>query len=828
MMNEIVTLYQTRLLEPPHLPPRSRLYHLHPLGLGTTLTESLTSYVVRLAAAHRVTVRKLFIHEIAPQFDPHYPQTNISSLMSTFSYLLNGFDSQAQRWCLALERLTQQPDLRFLTLLTWQQVLASQKLLRPYLAWCPACYQSWRQAEQQLYEPLLWTLQAVVYCPFHQQLLQEHCPYADCHKRLYPLTPHRQIGFCPYCERWLGTLPVQPLPDDDQRQPWSQWSAQAVGDMLAAAPLVTSPPRQQIAAAVGFCVDHLAAGRARSLTNLLGMTEGRLMGWLRGKSLPQLGSLLELCHRLDLSPYHFLTEVPNAAGNVSLTRQHMQAIQERLTRNTTHRHQVQRLRTTLQAILDSDETPPLTLNTVARQMGHTPQYLHNTCPDLAQALLERTQNYEIERKAGVQQALKAALAEMPVPSVADMGLRLGLHDHYLYGTFPELCQLLSQQHTADDWARQVEAIPVASDEQDTTRQARIEKVKMALTAIVAQDQQPPLTLVTIADTLGCSQKFLQSHCAEQCQIIRERRQALFRVKRQRLRQQMQAILNRHDNPPPTMLVVAQELGCSTQLVTYYLPDLVTELMRRRQTARTAELEALQQALKTALDSDETPPPSLAQVAHTLDLSPHRLRKHFPQLCHAISNRFQRYRQQDKLARWAAVREAVQAVVDELAGGTPPSIKMVAKQLDFSPDLLRKVCPDLCQQIMARRQAYLEDRKGMWQAALQAVLDGDEQPAPSLPAVADRLGLHRVQLRTLFPDLAQAISARYQADQQQQAQELRHRRCEEVRQVTRDLHCQGIYPSLTQVAARLSLPNFMVRQEACAARLEVLRELGLRD
>ncbi len=216
------------------------------------------------------------------------------------------------------------------------------------------------------------------------------------------------------------------------------------------------------------------------------------------------------------------------------------------------------------------------------------------------------------------------------------------------------------------------------------------------------------------------------------------------------------------------------------------------------------------------------------MARALDLSPHRLRKHFPQLCRAISDRFQLYRQQDKLARWAAVREAVQAVVDELAGGTPPSIKMVAKQLNCSSTLLRKACPDLCQQIMARQQAYFEDRKGRWQAALQAVLDGDEQPAPSVPAVADRLGLHRVQLRALFPDLTQAISARYQADQQQQAQQLRHRRCQEVRQVTRDLHRQGIYPSLAQVKARLSLPNFMVRKEAYAARLEVLRELGLRD
>jgi hypothetical protein len=50
-------------LMPAPMPPRSRLYSLEPIGIGTPQTESLTSYISRLAAAHSVRVRDLVIGE---------------------------------------------------------------------------------------------------------------------------------------------------------------------------------------------------------------------------------------------------------------------------------------------------------------------------------------------------------------------------------------------------------------------------------------------------------------------------------------------------------------------------------------------------------------------------------------------------------------------------------------------------------------------------------------------------------------------------------------------------------------------------------------------
>src|ERR1041385_4375542 len=51
-------------------PARSRLYSLEPIGIGTPQTESLTSYISRLAAAHSVRVRDLVIGELLAHIRP--------------------------------------------------------------------------------------------------------------------------------------------------------------------------------------------------------------------------------------------------------------------------------------------------------------------------------------------------------------------------------------------------------------------------------------------------------------------------------------------------------------------------------------------------------------------------------------------------------------------------------------------------------------------------------------------------------------------------------------------------------------------------------------
>ncbi len=53
----------------PPLPPRSRLYRLEPIGIGTPYVESLTSYIVRLAEEHHISLKLLVVQEVLPFLD---------------------------------------------------------------------------------------------------------------------------------------------------------------------------------------------------------------------------------------------------------------------------------------------------------------------------------------------------------------------------------------------------------------------------------------------------------------------------------------------------------------------------------------------------------------------------------------------------------------------------------------------------------------------------------------------------------------------------------------------------------------------------------------
>ena len=138
---------------PAAVPPRSRLYSLEPIGIGTPETESLTSYISRLAAAHSVRVRDLVISELLAYMRRSHPADSThADLFSAFwrneTRALNGTCSLARRMAHGLEEKTGRRDLRFLTLLTWNEFLPVLQLQKMTRAWCPGCFQDWRDRGQ--------------------------------------------------------------------------------------------------------------------------------------------------------------------------------------------------------------------------------------------------------------------------------------------------------------------------------------------------------------------------------------------------------------------------------------------------------------------------------------------------------------------------------------------------------------------------------------------------------------------------------------------------------------------------------------------------------
>lgn len=83
MLNDDLEIYDSCDLEKASVPPRSRLYHLEPIGVGTPYVESLTSFLMRLANAHSLEVSTLLSKEISNYFHREYLQEHRNKGLST-------------------------------------------------------------------------------------------------------------------------------------------------------------------------------------------------------------------------------------------------------------------------------------------------------------------------------------------------------------------------------------------------------------------------------------------------------------------------------------------------------------------------------------------------------------------------------------------------------------------------------------------------------------------------------------------------------------------------------------------------------------------------
>lgn len=447
---------------PPVPPPRSRLHSLEPAGAGTAFVEAQTSYTARLAESHGVTVAALFGWEIGPRLDSEYLRRKLSGrnkwmvLASTFGPIaraLNGTGETARNWIAAVRSLTLRHDLEQTTLRAWGGVLSHRGLIRKYKAWCPACYEGWRSESQIIYEPLLWSIQAVSSCATHRRRLREKCQH--CGRQLKHLASHSRPGYCSSCGRWLGTAPEDVLRDgealNDAEYEWQQWVSATVGEMLAAAPhLASKPSRGEVAPSTMACVERgTTKGNILALSRACNLPKHTVANWCRGEHAPRLESLLRLCFTVGVSPLDFLTgklecltEEREAPAPVERAEEEPRPPRPR------EKIDLKAVRRALEAALD--ETPAPSMMEVARRLGRTTSGLKYRFADLCEAIVTRYETYrrQVRRKEWerARRALQAALKDESHPSVAEVARRIKWDFSRLCRRFPELCREVSRRH----------------------------------------------------------------------------------------------------------------------------------------------------------------------------------------------------------------------------------------------------------------------------------------------------------------------------------------------------------------------------------------------
>ncbi len=285
-------LFDSWDLTPTPLPPRSRLYSLTPMGVGTPMVESLTGYLMRLAMAHSVAVGDLLRTEVRGWGSAKRP-TGIRNAV-------NGVARQTRNLVDTVQHLTFRTDVACLSLLPFASFLPSTRLVRGSRAWCGHCYEAMVADCGVVYEPLLWCLQAVEVCARHKVWLRTICP--KCARALPPLATTSSPGHCSRCGVWLGATASSQV-DPGQREPTADlcWTAEAAGELLAWGPRVDPAGlRANLRTVLSSCVEELAGGNRFALSRVLQFPQTTFHSWVAGRQMPQLGSLLTLLRQLDL------------------------------------------------------------------------------------------------------------------------------------------------------------------------------------------------------------------------------------------------------------------------------------------------------------------------------------------------------------------------------------------------------------------------------------------------------------------------------------------------------------------------------------------------
>ena len=140
----------------------------------------------------------------------------------------------------ALEQLTLRQDLRYLSCLTYKEVIKKRGLFRQHKAWCPQCFEQWEQEKKPIYEPLLWSFKDANYCLHHNCQLSDRCPY--CNSTQKAIANNSRLGYCDKCQQWLGKKRhTNSLSSENVRE--NYLIAKGIGELIVCTPQLKFQPR---------------------------------------------------------------------------------------------------------------------------------------------------------------------------------------------------------------------------------------------------------------------------------------------------------------------------------------------------------------------------------------------------------------------------------------------------------------------------------------------------------------------------------------------------------------------------------------------------------
>lgn len=395
--------------QPITMPPRSRLFSLEMIGVGTPGQEALSSYLIRLARLHVLRPNMLVGQLIIP-----LTRIQVSKVVGNFNIkyakTLNGLGKYATEFSTALNHLTARDDLTLGTCLPWQEILDPKAigLLHPHPRWCPICFMERRLSGKEPYLPLAWFISPIAHCTTHQKLLEESCPHCGRHQPFIP--KHYYMDHCSYCAQSLAFVSEKPNPRAEMPpKSLGRFFSTAMVEMITNAPEAqTYATNNRLISQLSRLALHLSDGNMAAMHRQLGLREKTVVSWVSKGNRPTILSFLTLCHRIGIRPVNFLREDLPKDFELGMQRYSPPKLGGKMNLSKAEKTRIENfLKGTL---ADKDSTPAL--KEVAAHLGYTPSFLRYWWRKLGLEIAERHREAVHERSLLRLKTLRDRVAEI--------------------------------------------------------------------------------------------------------------------------------------------------------------------------------------------------------------------------------------------------------------------------------------------------------------------------------------------------------------------------------------------------------------------------------
>lgn len=547
-------------------PPRSRLYSLEPISVGTATVESLTGYVARLAEAHSVSVGDLVGRVLSELADPNDPIITTAAKAFRFGghgfracgYMINGVSDCAEKWVHALQAATTRHDLRCLTFLPFRYALPDH-LFRRHRAWCTLCFDQWRTNGQMVYEPLLWAIKASSLCLVHARPLD--CICRHCARMLRPLGVFSRPGYCERCFGWLGApdagnnraLPALPIGNEEML---TCTQVRGLLEMLSQVnPLAV---RESFRRNMAACLEQVAGGNVLALAQHIRCPHSILLNWLDGATVPRLENLLRTCRFLNIPASSLFDPSGPTPVNIAAAKETFALTGNR---GVSPSRSASQLRQALLAALG--EAVPRSLSEVARSLGYTNterlyQADRKLCHEIAARYRQSGRSHWWKKPGAtricdalqLKEILERSLKSNEPTSVHRIAANLGYsNDGYVHQKYPEICRAIGAKIAL-------------------SKRAECPAIRRALENAI--EEHPAPTLEDVSRRLRySSSSVLRAHAPELCDQLGARHRADVVARRTDLERMVMAALA--ETPVPSVRDLCKRLGITKWFMNKYFP-----------------------------------------------------------------------------------------------------------------------------------------------------------------------------------------------------------------------------------------------------------------